>query len=307
MSSERGGMGSEREGSAVRERESVAAALVADTAGGRWCRLVVVGCPCCPSFGPYYRPFVVVRSFLSVVRLFCVAGVWHHPFGEGYREGASRELPLGGQRWSRHISWEGGDRGSGYLLCIEYTTTTTVLSSSSSASSLLPRHLAGACDFIRGFGDRGPRASSIRGRWWSLACLVGAALHSWVVVVVVVRRPLSLYGGLSSFLGGWDRLRWWDLCHIPLGRHGGGADVGWLWAVCRRYGRLSLVRGGCWLKMPCHKFVTLASSTFNSHVRSTIRCGVLFCHVLNHCHCKLVIQTHPLPSIQSLACFGSGH
>ena len=93
------------------------------------------------------------------------------------------------------------------------------------------------------------------GHWWA----------SWPLVLVCgLLGSWSSYGPLLSFLGGWDRLRWWGLCDIPCGQRGGGADVGSLWAVCRRYGRLALVRGGgCWLKKPCHRVVTLASSTFN--------------------------------------------
>ena len=62
MGSERGGIRSEGGG-----RELMGAGVVADRAGGRWCCLVVVGCPCCPSFGPCCRAVVVVRS-LSFVR-----------------------------------------------------------------------------------------------------------------------------------------------------------------------------------------------------------------------------------------------
>ena len=70
-------------------------------------------------------------------------------------------------------------------------------------------------------------------------------------VVVVVGGSWSSYGPLLSLLGGWDRLWWWGLCDIPCGQCGGGVDVGSLWAVCRRYGQLALVRGGgCWLKKP---------------------------------------------------------
>ena len=86
MGNERGGIRSEGGGRELMGRPS----------SPIWCRLVVVGCPCCPSFGPFCRSFVVVCSFLSVVGLFCVGGVWHHSFGEGYRDGTSRELPLGG-------------------------------------------------------------------------------------------------------------------------------------------------------------------------------------------------------------------
>ena len=70
MSSEGGGMGSER--GQIRDegggRELVGGALVAIRGGRRWCRLVVVGCPCCPLV-PCCRSFVVVRSFSSFVRV----------------------------------------------------------------------------------------------------------------------------------------------------------------------------------------------------------------------------------------------
>ena len=72
---------------------------------------------------------------------------------------------------------------------------------------------------------------------------------AWALVLVR-GFLLSLLGGHSHLVGGccrsWPagiicmRATWWQ------------ADVGWLWVACRGCGRLSLVRGGCWLKKPCH-------------------------------------------------------
>ena len=89
-------------------RELMGMALVADHASVASFLLSVVRslllCIRCCSF-------IVVHSLLSIVCLFCVRGVWHHSFGQGYRDSASRELPLDGQWWSRQVSGEGGDRG----------------------------------------------------------------------------------------------------------------------------------------------------------------------------------------------------
>ena len=144
------------EGSAVREGE-----------GSWWARpsspFALVGVASSSSAVCRSSP-VVVRSCSSFA---CFASRGSDTTGgEGTAEGASRQLPLGGQWWSRRVSWERGDRGWGYLLCIEYTTTATV-SSSSSASSFLPRRLPGACVHSRLCGPWAKRV-----------------VHSWPVVVV---------------------------------------------------------------------------------------------------------------------------
>ena len=117
---------------------------------------------------------------------------------------------------------------------------------------------------------------------------------------------LSLLGGRNHFVGGCRRS--WAAGIVCGGGtcvtfHGGDVVAGRMWVGFGQCVELSLVRGGCWLKKPRHKFVTLASSTFYSHVKSTTSCRVLFGHILNHCYCKLVIQTHLFASIQSLAYF----
>ena len=127
---------------------------------------------------------VVVRS-LSFVRFASLAsGIAR--LGRRAVDGTSRPLPLGGRWWPRRISLEGSD-GRGGVLTHSLSMTTTTPSSSSSASSTLPRRLPGAREFVRGSVDRGPRASSIRGRWWSLAGCVGSGPRSRILVVVVRR------------------------------------------------------------------------------------------------------------------------
>ena len=61
MGSEQGQIRSEGGG-----RELVGGALVTVRGGRRWCRLVIVSCPCCPLV-PCCCSFVVVRSFSSFV------------------------------------------------------------------------------------------------------------------------------------------------------------------------------------------------------------------------------------------------
>ena len=184
-----------------------------------------------------------------------------------------------------------------HLLCILYMTMMTV-ALSSSALSFLPRHLPGAYEFIGGSGNRGPCASSIHGQSWSLAGLVGAALRLWVVVVIV----RQIYGRLSSFLGGWDHLWWWDLCHIPWGRCGGGAEVGWLWVVGPLWATLV---GMWWLLVEDAMSQVCDIGIINVPLACEIN-NMMWYSVLP-CFKPFAIANSSSKPIQSLACFGWGH
>ena len=72
MSSEGGGMGSERGQicSGGGGRELVGRALIAVCGGRCWCHLVVVGCPCC-LLVPWCRSFIVIR--LLSLSFVCIA------------------------------------------------------------------------------------------------------------------------------------------------------------------------------------------------------------------------------------------
>ena len=97
-------------------------------------------------------------------------------------------------------------------------------------------------------------------RWWVswVLVVVCGSLCPLHVLVGVIRRLWCCVGRLFLFLDAWDRLTGWRLCNVTWERHGGEADAGCHWAVCRGCGRRHW-RGGCSLKKPRHNGVTLAS------------------------------------------------
>ena len=153
----------------------VGVALVAVCTG--WCRLIVVGCP---SFVPCCRSFVLVRRSLVLRH-----GRLTPLVGRVQRKALAVNCrwAVNGGRVALVGSVAIEDGGTYYTLSIRRRRQYR--------RRRLHRHSCHvACQalvFIRGSVDRGPSASSIRGRWWSLVAFVGAGPRSRVVVVVARR------------------------------------------------------------------------------------------------------------------------
>ena len=147
-----------------------------------WCCMLVSPRCCWLSLLSVVHPlllFIIVHRSLVLHRWHLASLVW------------------GGVQWQAlavncHWAVDGGrielvgrvgiEEGEGDLLHSLSMTMMTPSSSSLSALSTLPCHLPCAREFVCGSMDRGPRASSIRGWWWSL---LGSGPRSWVLVVIV--------------------------------------------------------------------------------------------------------------------------
>ena len=100
-------------------------------------------------------------------------------------------------------------------------------------------------------------AGCARGWFLWVLIVVCRSLCPSRIFVVIIRRLWCCVGQLFSFLDTWDRLTGWHLCDATWERCGGEVDAGCCWAVCQGHGRHRR-HGGCLLKKPCHKGVTLA-------------------------------------------------
>ena len=139
------------------------------------------------------------------------------------------------------------------------------------------------------------------GHWWFLWMLVVICrlLYHLGVFVAIVRQ---LWGWLLSFLDSWDHLSRWVLYNLTWGWRGSEADVGCHWVVYWVCGQHHYCwHGGCWLKKPHHKDVTLpwCSTCMWDHKIVVSYLALFQTSGIGTCHPNLSICLHPSNPLQA--------